>query len=118
MALPEAEGGTTHTMTAWKVGGKAFAWQRPLGKKDRSELKSAIDPDQPILAVRVPDLDTKELLVENEPEIFFTIPHFHGFPAVLIQLEQIDDDRLQEVLTEGWLAKAPKRLAKAFLEAR
>ena len=95
---------------------KGFVWERPLRKSDLEALGDAA-PDGPILGARVEHLGAKAALIESEPEVFFTTPHFDGFPAVLIQLEKIAVDELEEVIVEAWLARAPKRLAKEYADA-
>jgi len=63
----------------------------------------------------------KEALLADDPAVYFTTPHFDGYPAILVRLERIgaeELEELEELLAEAWLARAPKRLAKAFLEAR
>jgi len=117
VALPEAESGTSYGNRAWAVKGKAFAWERPLRGTDRKALGDAA-PDGPILGARVEHLVAKEALLADDPAVYFTTPHFDGYPAVLVRLERIGVDELEELLAEAWLARAPKRLAKAFLEAR
>jgi hypothetical protein len=72
-------------------------------------------PDVPILAARVPDLGVKEALVADSPGVYFTIPHFDGYRAVLVRLPSIPETELSELLVEAWLCRAPKRLAKAWL---
>ena len=57
----------------------------------------------------------KLALIESEPEIYFTTPHFNGFSAVLVRLDVIDAAALEELLIDAWLAQAPKKLAAAFL---
>jgi hypothetical protein len=116
-ALPETEGGTSHGNRAWTVRGKAFAWERPLRRADREAL-GADAPDGPILGARVEHLVAKEALLADAPGVYFTTPHFDGYPAILVRLEEIAVDELEELLAEAWLARAPKRLAKTFLEAR
>lgn len=98
----------------WKIRNKAVAWERPLRKSDYEALGDAA-PDGPILGVLVPDLVAKEALVTSDPSVYFTTPHFNGYPAVLIQLEHIPLDQLEEAITEAWLERAPKRLARAWL---
>ena len=95
---------------AWNVGTKGFAWERPLRKADREALGAAA-PDGPILAAMVPDLGAKEALLADDPDVYFTTPHFNGYPAVLVRLERIGMPELTELLVEAWLAKASKRLA-------
>ena len=67
------------------------------------------------MGVRTDGLDGKEALLGSFPEIFFTIPHFDGYPAVLVRLDAIDPDQLREVITDAWLLKVPKRIAKEWL---
>lgn len=102
-------------LASWKVGKKGFAWERPLRKPDLEALGEAA-PRGPILGVRVPDLVTKDLLLQARPSVCFTTPHFDGYPAVLVQLDHIDADELEELLVDAWLAQAPKRLATQYRE--
>jgi hypothetical protein len=116
VTLPEVEEQTSRDgVLTWRVKGKPFAWERPLRRADREALGDAA-PDGPILAARVPDLGAKEALLADDPEVFFTTPHFDGHPIVLAMLERIARPDLSELLTEAWLERAPKRLAKAYLE--
>ena len=71
----------------------------------------------PILGARVEHLVAKEALLADDPGVFFTTPHFDGFAAVLVRLEEITPQDLEEVVVEAWLAMAPPRLAKGYLEA-
>ena len=73
-------------------------------------------PDGPILAVRVEDLGEKEAVLAAQPTAFFTIPHFDGFSAVLIQLNIVSEETLNDALVDGWLACAPPRLAQDYLK--
>jgi hypothetical protein len=112
--LPETEpvergGGTA----AWRVGGKLYAWERPLGARDVAALGDAT-PTGPVLAVRVADEGAKHALVADASGVYFTTPHFNGYPAVLVRLEALDPAELVELLTEAWLARAPKRLTRAW----
>ena len=113
LALPEAVEEDMRGNRAWKVKGKLFVWERPLGKKDLRDLGAAA-PEGPILGARVEHLIAKEALIADDPEVFFTIPHFQGYSAVLILLERIDLEILGEVITEAWFTRAPKRLAERF----
>ena len=118
LALPDAEEGTTYGGNrAWTVRKKLFLWERPLRKRDLEALGDAA-PDGPILGARVEHLIAKEALLADESGVFFTTPHFDGYPAVLIRLPEIDLDLLEEVATEAWLARAPKRLVREFMAAR
>jgi hypothetical protein len=60
----------------------------------------------------------KEALLADDAEVFFTTPHFDGYPAILVRLERISLELLEEVIVEAWLARAPTRLAEAYLQAR
>ena len=113
LALPE----TSEADMAWKVRTKGFAWERPLRKKDLADLGAAA-PDGPILCVRTPGVGAKETLLADSPHIYFTTPHFNGYPAVLVRLGEIGADELAEILEEAWLVVAPKRLAKEYLADR
>jgi hypothetical protein len=116
LALPdtdEATNGRGHL--SWQVHRKSFAWERPLGKGDLKKLGDAAPPEGPILAASVADQGAKEALIADDPTVFFTIEHFNGYPAILVLLDEIDAAGLDEVLTEGWLCRAPKRLAAQYL---
>ena len=114
LALPETSEQLSHGHASWRVRDKGFVWERPLRRSDHEALGDAA-PDGPILGVRVEHLVAKEALIADDPEVFFTTPHFDGYPAVLVQLERIDPDVLEEVIVEAWLARAPKRLADSYV---
>jgi hypothetical protein len=114
LSLPEVEERSTAGLVSWRVKGKLFVWERPLRKGDIEAL-GASAPDGPVLGASVADLGVKEALLAGEPEVFFTTPHFDGYSCVLVRLDAIDEAGLQEVVTEAWLARAPKRLAAGFL---
>src|SRR5215216_5912165 len=116
-SLPGTDEGASYGNRAWTVKGKAFSWERPLRRSDLEALGDAA-PDGPILGARVEHLVAKEALLADPSGVFFTTPHFHGYPAILVRLDAIAAADLDEVLVEAWLARAPKRLARAFLESR
>jgi hypothetical protein len=114
LALPEVTEGADTNGYKWEVRKTYFAYERPLRKRDLEELGDAV-PNGPILGLRVADLDDKRGLIGSNPDVFFTIPHFAGYSAVLVVLDMIELDQLREVITDAWLCRAPKRLAAAYL---
>ena len=98
----------------WRVGKKLIAWERPLRKADYAAL-GADAPDGDILGARVADEGVKLALIADDPGVYFTTPHFDGYPAILVRLATIRVPELEELVTEAWLAQAPKKLAKEFL---
>jgi hypothetical protein len=117
LALPEVAEEPSHGWRAWKVRKKLFVWERPLRAKEIEQLGGAA-PDGDILGVHVPDVEAKLAMLESEPEIYFTTPHFDDHPSVLVRLERIARDDLEEAIVEAWLARAPKRVAVAYLAER
>ena len=110
--LPETSVSTsTQGHRGWSVRSKSLAWERPLRPAERRAL-GAEAPDGPILAVRVADVGVKEALVADDPGVFFTMPHYDGFAAVLVRLERISVEELAELVVEAWVLRAPKRLLK------
>jgi hypothetical protein len=101
---------------AWTVDGKLFVWERPLRRSDLAALGDAA-PGGPILGVRTAGLEMKEALLASDPAVYFTTPHFDGYPAVLAQLKKIALPELRALIREAWLARAPKRAVAAFLAA-
>jgi len=114
LGLPETSEGVSRDLRHWRVKDKGFVWERPLRRADLEALGDAV-PDGPILGARVEHLVAKEALLADDPSVFFTTPHFDGYPAVLVRLERIGLADLHEVIVEAWLARAPKRLAEAYL---
>ncbi|MEV6605256.1 MmcQ/YjbR family DNA-binding protein [Kutzneria sp. NPDC051319] len=109
LALPETGEKLSWGTPQWHVRGKGFVWDRPLRQSD------GLDEQGPILGVRVADEGVKQALIADDPAVFFTIPHFDGYPAVLLRLDRIGVPELDEVITEAWLLKAPKKLAREYL---
>ncbi len=116
LALPHTEEiPSARGRAFWQVKGKSFAWERPLRGTELRALGDAA-PDGPILGARVEHLGAKEALLGDDPEIYFTTPHFDGHASVLVRLDRVDLEELREVLTEAWLVRAPRRLAQEYIE--
>ena len=114
LALPGADERVSRGLSQWRVKDKLFVWERPLRGSDLEALGHEA-PDGPILGARVEHLVAKEALLANDQGVFFTTPHFDGYPAILVQLEKISAKNLEEVIVEAWLCRAPKRLAREYL---
>jgi hypothetical protein len=117
LALPETDEAQSRGLRTWRVRGKAFVWERPLRRADLEAL-GARAPDGPILGAQVEHLGAKEALLAADPAWCFTTPHFDGYAAVLVRLDRIGAQDLEEVVVEAWLARAPKRLAAAYVARR
>jgi hypothetical protein len=117
LALPETSERESRGLRQWRVNDKLFVWERPLRKSDLEGLGDSA-PDGHILGARVEHLVAKEALVADPSGVYFTTPHFDGYPAILVQLDLISVADLEEVTTEAWLARAPAKLAQAYLNDR
>lgn len=113
LALPETTEQTSRYATQWRVKDKGFVWERPLRRADLEALGDTA-PDGPVLAATVADVGVKAALIADDPEVYFTTPHFDGYAAILVRLDKIPVDELEELTTEAWLARAPKRLAAEY----
>ena len=114
LALPETSERVSREKRQWRVKDKLFVWERPLRAKEIEELASQA-PDGPVLGARVEHLVAKEALLTDDPSVYFTTSHFKGYAAILVRLDRISVEDLDEVVTEAWLARAPKRLVDAYL---
>ena len=100
---------------SWRVHQKMFVWDRPLTRADQAALGDQTPPEsEPLLGVRVADEGVKAALIADEPDIFFTTPHFNGYPAVLVRLERIPLPELAELIEDAWRLRAPKLLLAEF----
>jgi hypothetical protein len=117
LALPQATKEVSDDgRPSYLVHGKMFCFHR-------SRRPDAVDPETgarmgDVLMFRVADLGIKELMLADERGVFFTTPHFDGYPAVLMRipdLARIDREELHDLVAEAWLTRAQKRVAKAWL---
>jgi hypothetical protein len=116
LELPETSERVSRDLRQWRVKDKLFVWERPLRRADLEALGDDA-PDGPILGAFVEHIVAKEALLADESGVFFTTPHFDGYPMVLVQLDQIGLDDLREVIVEAWLVRAPKRLVQEYLDS-
>ena len=101
---------------SYRVHGKLFCCQR--GRRADALDRETGERLDDVLMFRVADLDVKDLLLGDDRGIYFTTPHFDGYPAVLVritQLARLDRDELGDLVAEAWLTRAQKRVAKAWL---
>ena len=117
MTMPGASERTSRGTRQWRVNDKLFVWERPLRQSDRKALGDAA-PEGPILGARVEHLGAKEALLADASGVFFTTPHFDGYPAILVRLDDIGVDELEEVVVEAWLNRASPKAVRAYLEQR
>ena len=117
LALPGTAEETSRANAAWIVNKKFFVWQRPLRKSDIAALGDTA-PAGPILGVRTADLEMKEALLRSDTRAIFTTPHFDGYPAVLVQLDEISANDLKRLIVEAWLARAPERAVRDYLKTK
>jgi hypothetical protein len=115
LELAETSEGLSRGLRQWRVKDRGFVWERPLRRGDLEALGDDA-PDGPILGARVEHLVAKEALLADDPSVYFTTPHFDGYPAILVRLERIELEDLRELIVEAWLARAPARLAKAYVD--
>jgi hypothetical protein len=117
LAMPETSKDVSDDgRPSYLVDGKRFCLQR-------TRRPDVVDPEtgerlDDVLMFRVDGLEVKELILADDRGIFFTTPHFDGYPAVLVrigQLERLDREELRDLVVDAWLTRAKKRVAKAWL---
>lgn len=113
--LPEVTIGERYGQRTWSVGKKSVAWERPFSKADIKRFGDDEPPSGPILAITVADLAEKEAVLAANTKGFFTITHFDGYAAVLVQMDVVTKPALKAALLDGWLAAAPRDLADAYM---
>ena len=106
-SLPGVEEGERRGTLTWSVGGKTFAWERGYSKADIRRFGDDPYPQPPLVAVRAAGLAEKEALLASTSPAVFTIEHFNGYAAVLVELAAVTDEELREVLVDGWSLYAP-----------
>jgi hypothetical protein len=118
VGLPEAAESEYQGRRTWSVRGKTFAWERHFSKADIRRFGDAAPPAEPILAVSVADLHEKAAILATARPGLFTITHFDGYAAVLVELGAVSRADLEDLLVDGWLAAAPEDLADRYLATR
>jgi hypothetical protein len=117
LALPDTAEGLSHGNLAWRVAGNLFVWERPLRRADIAELGDRL-PDGPVYGAHTGDEGVKRALIADDPVVYFTTSHFDGHPAVLFELDRIEVADLSELITDAWLARAPRKLVADFIASR
>jgi hypothetical protein len=112
--LPGAVEDTSGSTRAWRVGSKAFAWERVLRRGEREALGDDA-PDGPALGLRVAAVEAVDALVAARPGVFLTVAGYGVHPMVLLHVERASFEDVDEAVTDAWLARAPQRLRRQVL---
>lgn len=109
LAFPDVTEGARWNNTTWSVNGKTFAWLRPFSKADIKRFGDVTPPKGPIIALVVTDLMEKDAAIAANPKSFFTIEHFNGYAAILVQLDKVTKTALKAAMTDAYaICATPK----------
>lgn len=117
LALPETTERPAYGTPAWRVRDRLFVWDRPLRGSDLAHLGPSAPIGQ-VLGVYTGDLAEKAALLASRPDVVLDVPHLHGHPVLLAQLDLLGLTELKELVVDAWLARAPARLAQEWLTDR
>jgi hypothetical protein len=92
------------------VGGRPLAWPW----LERTDPRKARIPNARVMAVRLASEFDKDPLIATDPAVFFTEPHYDGYPAILVRLASIDVELLGELVRDAWRIQAPKALVRSW----
>jgi hypothetical protein len=112
LSLPEVVETSGHF--AFEVAGKGFVWVY----LERIHPKQARVPNPEAVAIRITGEEEKQALLAANPAVYFTTDHYNGYPAILVHLSQIELNDLEDLITDAWYLRSPKRLQKVFDTAR
>jgi hypothetical protein len=109
LGLPGAVEEDNGRTRSWRVGARAFAWERLLRRGEREVLGDGAPPG-PALGLRTADPGVVDALVTARPGVFFTVAGYGLHPMVLVHVERASVEDLEEALADAWWCRAPRRL--------